>query len=86
MDADGIDALTMRKLAADLDVEAMSLYYHVPGKAALLEGLAGCVLAEVELPSGEAKDWQEASRAVARVASRICWKSADGTGSLARVG
>ncbi len=66
MDADGIEALTMRKLASELHVEAMSLYYHVPGKAALLEGLAECVLAEVRLPSGEVGAWQEASRAVAR--------------------
>ena len=66
MDADGLDALTMRRLASELDVEAMSLYYHVPGKAALLEGLAECVLAEVQLPSGEARDWHDASRAVAR--------------------
>jgi AcrR family transcriptional regulator len=66
MDANGLDALTMRKLASELDVEAMSLYYHVPGKAALLEGLAETVLAEVQLPSGDARDWPEASRAVAR--------------------
>ncbi len=65
MDADGLDALSMRKLAADLDVEAMSLYYHVPGKAALLEGLAETVLADVRLPRGVDGDWPEASRAVA---------------------
>ena len=38
---------------AELDVEAMSLYHHVPGKAALLEGLAEHVLAEVRLRRGE---------------------------------
>ena len=66
MDAHGLDALSMRKLAAELDVEAMSLYYHVPGKAALLEGVAETVLAEVQLPRGDTGDWPEASRAVAR--------------------
>ena len=66
MDANGLDALTMRKLASELDVEAMSLYYHVPGKAALLEGLADSVLTEVQLPRGGAGDWPEASRGVAR--------------------
>lgn len=50
MDERGLDALTMRRLAAELGVEAMSLYYHVPGKAVLLEGLAERVLAEVRLP------------------------------------
>lgn len=51
MDADGLDALSMRRLAAELDVEAMSLYHHVPGKPALLEGLAEVVLGEVQLPA-----------------------------------
>ncbi|HEU5111013.1 MAG TPA: TetR/AcrR family transcriptional regulator C-terminal domain-containing protein [Micromonosporaceae bacterium] len=46
-DTEGIPALTMRRLAADLDVEAMSLYYHLPGKEALLDGLAEAVLAEI---------------------------------------
>lgn len=46
-DAEGISAITMRRLAADLGVEAMSLYYHVPGKEGLLDGLAEAVLEEV---------------------------------------
>ncbi|MGB4272039.1 MAG: TetR family transcriptional regulator, partial [Propionicimonas sp.] len=35
-DVAGLSALTMRRLAADLGVEAMSLYHHVPGKELLL--------------------------------------------------
>ena len=66
MDANGLDALSMRKLAAELEVEAMSLYHHVPGKAVLLEGLAETVLAEVRLPRGEAGDRAGAVRGVAR--------------------
>lgn len=72
MDEDGLDALSMRRLAAELDVEAMSLYHHVPGKAALLEGLAEVVLGEVRLarsgssPGGGAPSGPEAVRAVAR--------------------
>ncbi|MFI5911395.1 TetR family transcriptional regulator [Dactylosporangium sp. NPDC051541] len=46
-DADGIAKLTMRRLAAELGVEAMSLYYHLPGKTGLLDGLLETVLAEV---------------------------------------
>jgi AcrR family transcriptional regulator len=46
-DAEGVSAITMRRLAADLGVEAMSLYYHVPGKEGLLDGLAEAVLDEV---------------------------------------
>jgi AcrR family transcriptional regulator len=66
MDANGLDGLSMRKLAAELDVEAMSLYYHVPGKAALLEGLAETVLATVRLPRGDGGDRAGAVRGVAR--------------------
>lgn len=71
MDEQGLDALSMRRLAAELGVEAMSLYYHVPGKAALLEGLAERVLAEVRLSregsvDGRDQDGLEAARTVAR--------------------
>jgi AcrR family transcriptional regulator len=48
VDSDGIQALTMRRLAADLGVEAMSLYYHLPAKEALLDGVVETVLAEID--------------------------------------
>lgn len=66
MDADGLEALSMRRLAAELDVEAMSLYHHVPGKAALLEGLAEVVLGEVRLPVRAPVEPDAAVRSVAR--------------------
>jgi AcrR family transcriptional regulator len=47
-DAEGVTAVTMRRLAADLGVEAMSLYYHLPGKQGLLDGLVDTVVAEIE--------------------------------------
>jgi AcrR family transcriptional regulator len=47
VDAEGLKALTMRRLAADLGVEAMSLYYHLPGKNGLLDGLADTVIDEI---------------------------------------
>ncbi|MFI9847631.1 TetR/AcrR family transcriptional regulator [Nonomuraea sp. NPDC051941] len=46
-DAEGIKALTMRRLAADLDVEAMSLYYYLPSKEALLDGVVETVIMEI---------------------------------------
>ncbi|MGV8910374.1 MAG: TetR/AcrR family transcriptional regulator C-terminal domain-containing protein [Propionicimonas sp.] len=46
-DAEGIPALTMRRLAGDLGVEAMSLYHHVPGKEHLLDGLTETILVEI---------------------------------------
>jgi AcrR family transcriptional regulator len=47
-DAEGVPALTMRRLAGELGVEAMSLYYHLPGKTGLLDGLVETVVAEVD--------------------------------------
>ena len=46
-DESGVEALTMRALARRLDVEAMSLYYHVANKEALLDGIAESVVGEV---------------------------------------
>lgn len=46
-DAEGLAALTMRRLAAALGVEPMSLYHHIPGKDRLLEGLTESLLAEL---------------------------------------
>jgi AcrR family transcriptional regulator len=48
VDAEGLQALTMRRLAADLGVEAMSLYYHLPAKEALLDGVVDTVIAEID--------------------------------------
>jgi AcrR family transcriptional regulator len=47
-DEGGIDSLTMRNLAEELGVEAMSLYYHVANKEAVLDGLVDAILAEIE--------------------------------------
>jgi AcrR family transcriptional regulator len=47
VDAEGIRALTMRRLAAGLGIEAMSLYYHLPGKESLLDGLVEAVIGEI---------------------------------------
>ncbi len=47
-DRQGIEAVTMRNLAGELGVEAMSLYYHVANKDALLDGVVDRVLLEVE--------------------------------------
>jgi AcrR family transcriptional regulator len=47
-DADGLDAVTMRRVASELGVEAMSLYHHLPGKGGLLDGLLDVVVAEID--------------------------------------
>jgi AcrR family transcriptional regulator len=58
---EGLEALSMRRIAAELGTGAMSLYNHVPDKAALLRGLADRVLAEVEMP--EDAPWREVTEA-----------------------
>ena len=51
VDASGIDALSMRRLAQELGVEAMSLYHHVRNKDDLLDGMVEVVTDEFELPT-----------------------------------
>jgi AcrR family transcriptional regulator len=58
---DGIESLTMRKLADELGVGAMSLYYHVPNKEQLLDGMVDIVFSEIEPPSTDL-DWKTAMR------------------------
>src|SRR5215475_13580310 len=50
VDEEGIDALSMRKLAQALGYEAMSLYNHVSNKDDVLDGILDLVLAEMEPP------------------------------------
>jgi AcrR family transcriptional regulator len=57
----GLGSLTMRKLAQELGVEAMSLYHHVPNKDALLDGMVDLVFGEIELPAA-GTDWKAAMR------------------------
>ena len=60
-DREGLGSLTMRRLGAELGVEAMSLYNHVPNKGALLDGMGEVLLGEVEIPPRR-KDWEERVR------------------------
>ncbi len=61
VDREGLEALTMRKLGAELGVEAMSLYNHVPNKSALLDGMVEVLLGELEVPP-ENHGWEERIR------------------------
>ena len=58
---DGIESLTMRKLADELGAGAMSLYHHVPNKEQLLDGMVDIVFSEIEPPSTDG-DWKTAMR------------------------
>ena len=70
VDREGLEALSMRKLGADLGVEAMSLYNHVPNKDALLDGMVEVLLGELEVPPAEA-GWEERIREAYRGFRRL---------------
>src|SRR5215813_1551407 len=64
-DEGGIAALSMRRLAQELGVEAMSLYHHVADKEQLLNGMVDLVasevndrVAEIDPPGGSAPNWK----------------------------
>lgn len=75
-DAGGIATLTMRQLARELGVEAMSLYHHVPNKDALLDAMVDVVYAEIALPT-TGKPWRfelrRRSHSVREVLRRHPW-------------
>lgn len=63
-DTNGIEALSMRRLAQDLGVEAMTLYYYVANKDAILAGMIDRVVEEMVLPDA-GSEWKAELRAAA---------------------
>jgi len=60
-DDGGIEALSMRRLARELGVEAMSLYNHVANKDEILDGIVEVIAGETELPP-DGTEWKAAIR------------------------
>lgn len=58
LDAEGLEGLTMRKLAARLGVQAGALYWHFQHKQALLDAVADALLADVTAP-GPQGTWEQ---------------------------
>jgi AcrR family transcriptional regulator len=74
-DREGIDALSMRRVAGELGVGAMSLYRHVPGKAELLALMLDRVSDPTEaLARVEGSGWREILQMVARGSYRMYLK------------
>lgn len=95
VDQGGPEALSMRRLGALLGVEAMSLYKHVAGKDAILDGIRALLIEDfaARLPSGPVGDWREdltgfarAYRAVGRDHPRAFPLLAQGPGRTYVVG
>jgi len=78
-DREGIDALSMRRLGAELGVEAMSLYNHVRNKEDVLDGMVDLIVGEID-PAGDDADWKQAIRnrilSARRTMLRHAWASA----------
>lgn len=64
-DAEGVDAVSMRRLADELGVATMTPYSHVASKDELLDLMRDAVAAEMILPEPIPADWREALRAIA---------------------
>jgi AcrR family transcriptional regulator len=70
IDRDGAEGLSMRRLARALNRDPMILYRHAPNKAALLDGVAETVLAQLTVNPSD-PDWAAQLRAIARDYRRL---------------
>jgi AcrR family transcriptional regulator len=66
LDRDGLDALSMRRVADELDTGPASLYWHVGSKDGLLDLIFDRVIGETEIPDPDPDHWQEQLKQVAR--------------------
>lgn len=66
IERDGDDAVSMRRIAAELRYGVMSLYNHVPSKEALLDAVAERVLGEFDFSADPGADWRDQARALVR--------------------
>ena len=68
-DAEGLDAVSTRRVTEKLGISAMSFYTHIPGKAELLDLMLDAVVGwtgGLEAPTFQPDDWRENLRAIAR--------------------
>src|SRR6188508_79562 len=69
-DREGLQALTMRRLGAELGVEAMAVYKHVSSKDDILDGMVELVVSRIDTPA-ERADWRDAMRSRAISAREV---------------
>ena len=63
VDKEGMGALTMRRLGAELSVNPMSIYHHLPGKDAVISGLVDLVFSGMRVHYSDGSSWQDRVRA-----------------------
>jgi AcrR family transcriptional regulator len=66
VDRDGLEALSLRKVAATLGVGAMTLYRYVPDRDAIVSDVVALLLSEVDTAEKPGETWDETIRRVAR--------------------
>lgn len=71
VEREGPDAVTMRRLAAEMDVSPMALYRHFATKAALIESLIDAVLGELDLDALDASGWRPWMESFAHASRRL---------------
>lgn len=71
IEADGVGAVSMQRLATELGCSVMSLYTHVPSKSALLDGIADRMMSAVEVSPMPEAAWMERLQAQARAFRKI---------------
>jgi len=62
---DGIEGLTLRKLALALQIQAPSLYWHFPNKQALIDGMADALVETVARDISPTQPWDDQARLIA---------------------
>ena len=70
-DREGAAAITVRRVAAELDVTPMALYRHVGGKDGLLNAVVDHVYGQIELPGRDEPDWWAGLTAIMRSARTV---------------
>jgi AcrR family transcriptional regulator len=70
LDADGFDALTIRRLSQELGTGSASLYWHIAGKDELCELVYDRIMGEIELPEPDPARWEAQLKELARQAYR----------------
>ncbi|MGY0234987.1 TetR/AcrR family transcriptional regulator [Longispora urticae] len=86
LDAEGLDAVTMRRIADELDTGPASLYAHVANKDELYALLLDQAAGEMRLPEPDADGWQDRTKEFVRELERVLVSHKDlGRAALARI-
>lgn len=82
-DRDGLDAVTLRRIAGELGVHVTSLYNHVPTRDAITDGIVDTLLDQAHLPTTQV-DWEEWVRSFFTVMSDMAVKHSGAFAALSR--